>query len=268
MKAYQLKITLRDSHPPIWRRIIVPAGLSFSQLTLIINTVMDWCGYHMSEYTFHDLGIILSDDYEPDDDLGFSEYEMLDAKEYIIDTFFDKAKKFKYVYDFGDYWQHDVQIEKVLTDYSHNYPMVVKYKGETPLEDCGGIYGWYELLKTLSDPDSPDYEDMKEWADEQAKDDFDMDLMNNDLEHFALTDEESEPKTRSELYEDHVFNEEPFKRIVPKEEEREPEEDDSDIPDSIKVLIEKQQKMEEQMILEAFRKTKKSFHEVLHFLQE
>ena len=52
MKAYQLKITLKDIKPPIWRRFIVPAGLSFSQLTLVIHKVMGWSGYHLSEYTF------------------------------------------------------------------------------------------------------------------------------------------------------------------------------------------------------------------------
>ena len=73
MKAYQLKITIKDSHPPIWRRIIVPAGLSFSQL--------------------------------------------LDSANYIIDEFFEQVKSFTYVYDFGDDWRHQVQIENVIYDY-------------------------------------------------------------------------------------------------------------------------------------------------------
>ncbi|MDO4677688.1 MAG: plasmid pRiA4b ORF-3 family protein, partial [Eubacteriales bacterium] len=47
MKAYQLKIQIKNSHPPIWRRLIVPAGLSFSQLAVILNEAMGWCGYHL-----------------------------------------------------------------------------------------------------------------------------------------------------------------------------------------------------------------------------
>ena len=70
MKAYQLKITIKDSHPPIWRRIIVPAGLSFSQL--------------------------------------------LDSANYIIDEFFEQVKSFTYVYDFGENWRQQVQIENVI----------------------------------------------------------------------------------------------------------------------------------------------------------
>ena len=46
MKAYQMKIAIKNSHPPIWRRFIVPAGLSFSQLSIVLNGVMGWCGYH------------------------------------------------------------------------------------------------------------------------------------------------------------------------------------------------------------------------------
>lgn len=46
MKAFQLKIAIKNSKPPIWRRVIVPAGITFSQLSLILNEVMGWSGYH------------------------------------------------------------------------------------------------------------------------------------------------------------------------------------------------------------------------------
>ena len=100
MKAYQIKITIKGSHPPIWRRVVVPTGLTFSQLTLVINTAMGWSGYHMSDYTFNRLGIRFCDDFDPDEDSIDREYDSLDAAEYKIDYYFDRADKFVYTYDF------------------------------------------------------------------------------------------------------------------------------------------------------------------------
>ena len=91
MKAYQLKIMIKGSHPPIWRRIVVPAGLTFSQLSIVINEVMDWCGYHLSEYRFDKLGVEVIDDFEPEDVSDWNTNEVLDAKDHKIDEFFDTS---------------------------------------------------------------------------------------------------------------------------------------------------------------------------------
>ena len=139
MKAYQLKIQIKDSHPPIWRRCIVPANLSFSQLSVILNIVMGWSGYHLSSFEFYHMGILFEE--EPEND-WYGEYEVFDAAEYMIDCMLDSQEWFTYLYDFGDNWEHRVTVEKVLMDYGENYPQVVKYKGQTPYEDCGGISGY------------------------------------------------------------------------------------------------------------------------------
>lgn len=55
MKAYQLKILIKNSKPPIWRRCIVPAGITFSQLSFILDNVMGWSGYHLSKFEFYHL---------------------------------------------------------------------------------------------------------------------------------------------------------------------------------------------------------------------
>ena len=217
MKAYQLKITIKDSHPPIWRRIIVPAGLSFSQLTLVLNTSMGWCGYHLSSYTFGQLMVRLDDDYDVDDGWGFSEYEVLDSANYIIDEFFEQVKSFTYVYDFGDDWRHQVQIENVIYDYDKKYPQVIKYKGETQYEDCGGIWGYYELLETLKNPDSPEYDEMKEWTEGHFSLEYDIDFVNRELRKMELTKKNAKPMSRSELYEDYFAGKTKFKTIVPPE---------------------------------------------------
>ena len=270
MKAYQLKIMIKDSHPPIWRRIVVPAGLTFSQLTIVINEVMDWCGAHMSEYIFDKLDVELMDDFEPEDVSDWNAYEVLDAKDYKIDEFFDKTDKCVYVYDFGDYWEHIVTIEKKLDDYEYNYPMVIKYKGETPYEDCGGIDGWYYLLNILDNPKSPEYEEMKEWADEEYREPFDMSFVNEGLMQLELTKEKSEPKTRTELYDD-FFAGKPFYTIVtPKHRKQSATNsakyNEEELRGKIIDLMQKREELEENAILDAYRSSDRSFDEVIDFL--
>ena len=127
MKAYQLKIQIQNSHPPIWRRVIVPAGLSFSQLGILLNEAIGWCGYHLSSFEFYYQKIRIEDEVDEYDMWGWDEYEMLEAGETLIDDFLDDEQWFTYIYDFGDYWKHRVTIEKILTDYEYNYAQIVKY---------------------------------------------------------------------------------------------------------------------------------------------
>ena len=102
MKAYQMKIAIKNSHPPIWRRFIVPAGLSFSQLSIVLNGVMGWCGYHLFKFEFYHLRLNIKEKYE--DFIGLGEEEQLEASETIIDPFMEQEDWFSYIYDFGDYW--------------------------------------------------------------------------------------------------------------------------------------------------------------------
>lgn len=67
MKAFQLKIVIKNSKPPIWRRLIVPAGITFSQLSMILNEAMGWCGDHLFEFEFYHLGLKVM---EEADDFG------------------------------------------------------------------------------------------------------------------------------------------------------------------------------------------------------
>lgn len=213
MKAYQLKIQIQDSHPPIWRRLIVPAGLSFSQLSIVLNEAMGWCGYHLSSFEFFHQKIRIEEEIEEYDAWGWDEYDLLEAGETLIDEFLDDEKWFTYIYDFGDYWKHRVTIEKVLTDYEKNYAQIIKYKEDTPYEDCGGIYGYYELLEILDEPKHPEYEQMKEWTENHFTEKFDLERVNGRLKELYLSDKVSDPMTQNEIYEEILTKSCPFKRI-------------------------------------------------------
>lgn len=116
MKAYQLKVQIKDSHPPIWRRIIVPSGITFKELAEILNVTMGWIGYHLHSFEFFRLGISVgmkSDEWKFFEDMG---RETLDEEKNVIDTLLERTSTFTYVYDFGDDWEHKVTVEEILED--------------------------------------------------------------------------------------------------------------------------------------------------------
>lgn len=195
MEAYQIKITLKDTHPPIWRRAIIPAGLSFSQCAFLLNEIMGWSGEHLHEFSFGSLGVKLMEQYDDDFFDVFSRDIVLDEKEYIIDEFFDEVNSFKYTYDLGACWEHTVKIEDVIEDYEYNYPQIIKYKGIMPEEDGIGI----ELLS--------------------GEPEYDMDAANKALKKIQVVSTECEPVSLWNIYNEAYKNKGKVKLkkvIVPK----------------------------------------------------
>ena len=168
MKAYQFRIEIKNSKPPIWRRCIVPAGVTFSQLSLIFDIVMGWSGYHLSRFEFYHLGLQLEEEDELFDFLPRGDFLLLVSSKTYINEYMERESWFTYTYDFGDYWDHRVTIEKIIIDYPNNYPIVTKYKGDCPIEDSGGIQGYYQSLEIMADEEHPEYEERREWADMQG----------------------------------------------------------------------------------------------------
>ena len=79
MKAYQVKIMIKNSHPPIWRRCIIPSDFTFSQLSVVLNMIMGWSGSHLSDYEFRKQRISISEESE-DIDVVFWGYKQLQAR--------------------------------------------------------------------------------------------------------------------------------------------------------------------------------------------
>ncbi len=189
MKAYILKISLKDIKPPIWRRIIVPAGLSFAQFTLIVNNVFEWDGYHLSEFYFRKLEERISNDTEQDDSLfNFMDKTVtLDSATTVIDGYFDLKLDSVYTYDFGDCWEHTIHVEEIVEDYDKNYAQIIKYKGDAPIEDCGGAWGFAENPVENSQP-------------------FDLESKNLYLEQLKLSKRKAKAKNYMQLMDDFYGN--------------------------------------------------------------
>ena len=205
MKAFQLKIAIKNAKPPIWRRVIVPAGITFSQLSMILNKVMGWCGYHLFEFEFYHLELRVIEDAEEFAEDGYGPFDYLEARDTFIREYLEENEWFTYTYDLGDDWQHRVTIEKVIPDYAYDYPQVLKYKGDCPVEDCGGIYGYYECLEIISDKNHPEYEERLAWMKSQGyPDEYDMEAVNEELrQEFFYRWGKGENRSQGEIYEEH-----------------------------------------------------------------
>ena len=154
--AYQMKVTLEGSKPPIWRRLLVPSNLNLGDLHYIIQIAMGWTDSHLHQFHVGDkvYGV-------PHPDMDWT----LDEDKAKLDEIVAGEKfKFRYEYDFGDSWTHIVLVEKVLpAEPGQPYPTCVKAKGNCPPEDCGGVWGFADFVDAMADPKHPEHENLKEW---------------------------------------------------------------------------------------------------------
>ena len=175
---YQLKVTLSGSKPPIWRRLEVANTISLSKLHAILQTAMGWTNSHLHQFEIG--GVTYSDPNFNLDDASNERRVLLSTLALLPKT------RFRYEYDFGDGWLHDILVEKVLTaEPMLPYPRCLTGKRACPLEDSGGIWGYEALLETIADPTHPDYEEMHGWLpknfDPTA---FNLDDINKQLQAF------------------------------------------------------------------------------------
>ena len=134
-KSYQFKITIKNSHPPIWRRVLVPNGITFRELDDIIEQLFGWTHDHMFEFSFRDGRYFTGTPIASEED----------TVDRVIDRFIYENDTFTYTYDFGDNWEHTIKVEKVI-DREERFPVVLKSKGSNMIEDCGGIWGFYDYI--------------------------------------------------------------------------------------------------------------------------
>jgi len=178
-QVYQFKIELQGVKPKVWRRIQVPESYSFWDLHVAVQDAMGWFDSHL--HAFHiknpstgkqeEMGCYIDPLMEND----FGKISCWDRK--ISEYFSPENSSALYLYDFGDYWQHDITLEKILPCKKEiDYPICLAGENACPPEDCGGSPGYADLLQTNFDPDEEDYEEFMEWLGE----DFDPKYFNVD----------------------------------------------------------------------------------------
>mgnify|MGYP001791610577 FL=1 len=159
--VYQLKITLRDIRPPIWRRVQVRDDATLGHLHWVIQFAMGWTNSHLHSFSIQGVEYSM---LMPD--LGLDELDMRDEQPVKLSKVITGEKfKFFYTYDFGDSWEHEVLVEKVLTaEADTDYPTCTKAKRACPPEDCGGSWGYQEFLEAIQDAEHPEHGSMLEWV--------------------------------------------------------------------------------------------------------
>ncbi len=160
-KTYQIQIALRGSKPKIWRRILVPSDLLLSDFHKIIQTTMGWTNSHLHQFiknqTFYTRRMADDDFWEEMDNVDYS-------KTKISDLLKKEKDRIIYEYDFGDSWEHNIILEKIEENGMNEIiPTCLTGKNNCPPEDCGGIWGYSDMLEILKHPDHEEYEEYVEW---------------------------------------------------------------------------------------------------------
>ena len=154
---YRLKVTLRGSRPPIWRRIEVRSDISLARLHDVLQLVMGWTNSHLHQFR---RGTTYYGPANPELDM-----EQQNERRIRLNGVLRKPKdKMVYEYDFGDGWEHDVVLERSTVGPTDAPQVrVTGGRGACPPEDVGGIGGYYGFLEAIKDPAHPEHDEMLEW---------------------------------------------------------------------------------------------------------
>lgn len=160
--VFQFKITLLGVKPPIWRRIQVQDG-TLDDLHDHIQMAMGWTNSHLHQFEIQ--GQVYGDPELLDD--GFGPLKFGDSKMTRLSAVLPRTSKrfvFRYIYDFGDSWEHEILFEgEIPFDAKARYPRCISGKRACPPEDCGGIWGYGDLLEILSNPDHEEHRERLRW---------------------------------------------------------------------------------------------------------
>jgi Plasmid pRiA4b ORF-3-like protein len=154
-----LKVTLKNTKPPIWRRILMPDSMSLADLHRAIQTTIGWEDCHLHDF---DIGGERYGNPSATDDVARE--DRMTLREVVKSG----VTRFVYNYDFGDDWEHAILIEKKPpVNTSNIYPACVAGKRHCPPEDCGGAWGYTNLLEVLANPAHPEHQEQLEWLGEE-----------------------------------------------------------------------------------------------------
>ena len=155
LAVHRVKITLRGAKPPIWRRLEVPSGITLLRLHQSIQAAFGWSEEHL--WVFE----------TPSGDYGTADRELghrSAGSAKLAGVAALPGDRIRYTYDFGDDWVHDILVEDLLpAEPGVAYPRCTAGRRACPPEDCGGIWGYQDLLETLAEPRHAEHAELLEW---------------------------------------------------------------------------------------------------------
>jgi hypothetical protein len=154
----RLKITLDDVKPAVQRRVEVPLTIRLDRLHLVFQAALGWTNSHLYEIRARDIGWGMADPEWGDGPLDATKSRLIDVLEDV------GVKTLKYLYDFGDGWEHTVRVEQIADAIPGlPYPILLNATGRCPPEDVGGPWGYNDLLEALADPGHERHDELTEW---------------------------------------------------------------------------------------------------------
>lgn len=168
--VYQIKISLLDIKPLIWRRILVEPESTLSDLHQAIQLSMGWEDYHLYSFSYGGRHFEFDGNTTPSEKLSSLKMK--------------KGDELLYLYDFGDSWEHLVLLEGVIPKNEELfYPCCIDGKRACPPEDSGGFPGYTEALKILKNKKHPEYKSLVDWMGKGFDPEhFDLKEINSDIQ--------------------------------------------------------------------------------------
>lgn len=170
MNTFQIRIDLARYRPKIWRRLLIRSDLPLYDFHLAIQIAMGWDNSHLHQFIKEKkfYSERLKDDWTWDDRHNIDYDGMI-----ISDLLLKEKDKIEYEYDFGDGWVHEIKLEKILpSDDTMKSPVCTDGALASPPEDCGGIWGYAQMLEIMKDPGHEQYEETLEWIGETFNPEF------------------------------------------------------------------------------------------------
>ncbi|AXI00255.1 plasmid pRiA4b ORF-3 family protein [Sporosarcina sp. PTS2304] len=190
-RAARMHISMVLEKQLIWRRVLVPLNISFTDFHQMMQVLFNWHDSHLHEFLLYDESVSSDTSQIPKPIVSIVSYEeafdyagdmeLKREKGLLLSDFVPRHQYIKYVYDFGDNWEHDIVLEEIVDDAFIESPVCLEGEGTAPPEDCGGEHGFDEFLLVMNDPAHPDHQSMKEWVSGQLHREFDRIAVNHEL---------------------------------------------------------------------------------------
>ncbi|MDR1352056.1 MAG: plasmid pRiA4b ORF-3 family protein [Treponema sp.] len=185
-QVYVLRASIAEIRPQIWRNLSVPGDYTLGDLHHILQIAFGWEDDHMHSFTINSVEYGMT---EMDGMSFFNDMDVIDEDDVCLDDLDLRPKqKFTYLYDFGDSWEHNITVSKVVPagveakgvnkDINKEQPRCLGGERAGPPEDVGGAWGYMDMLEALKDPGHQRYEEFQEWAGDLDPEHFDQEEIN------------------------------------------------------------------------------------------
>lgn len=170
-REFHIRIKLNDAPVNIWRELVVPSNITLELLAYVLIQAMGWEHEHLYQFIRKGNVYYVNTQQLKEQENSFfgflSRSEHRNSEKTSLEMVLQpKGERMKFEYDFGDSWNHDLWV-KAARDYAADEEPVIKLlkgQGACPPEDCGGIWGYAELLELrLKKRKSADDKERLEW---------------------------------------------------------------------------------------------------------